>query len=359
MGAPQYATLMDGHFWFDAFKYGGLLTALLCGILGTVTHTHKKGRGNEKKLTGWGWLFLILTILGSLSAVGGQWASDREKKEAAEKLHALNDSILSQLKNQKEETQKLQTSNESILKELEEQKRLNEEQKRLDAQKDIDYREQLDRILATQNSSIQKQAQANVASKLSLLDPEPTDWLSNSNALAKKRNDFAKAEAERTAKLAEEASRKSLQVYENVLFSVELTKKRVLEIKNNTGEDIEIQPKTFPANLCAEPFECLIYFKKSKAIWNIHTRINPGDGNDGYPWLSIDFSDYHGNRSGGVNLVTKPLEDSFNISYEVHGSRLVDENGKLGNFQKVARKVIEQAIPSQFLLTAPPDPTVN
>jgi hypothetical protein len=347
---------MDAHFLFDAFKYGGLLTALLCGILGTVTHTHKKGRGNEKKLTGWGWLFLLLTIVGSLFAIGGQWAGDREKKDASEKLRGQNESILGQLKDQKNETQDLRKSNGLILKELEEQKRLNEEQKRLDVQKDIDYREQLDRILASQNQSIQKQSKEIVASKLKLIEPN-AGWLSDSNILAKKTMDFAKSEGERIAKEAAEASLKSNQVYQDLLFVLEFAKKRALEIQKATGDQIEIPTNDFPKNLVTDDFGCLMSFKKSKALWHVYTRKDALEFNDGFPWISIALTDFGGKRIAGVNLQTKPLEDSFVISYEQRGDVLVQQSGKLSDFQSVARKVIDRAFEENYFATSMPIPS--
>src|SRR5467141_541565 len=61
-------------------KYGGIAVALLSGVLGTLTRTHEEKSRGKRRLTRWGKVSVVLTVLGCLVAACAQCFTDARQR---------------------------------------------------------------------------------------------------------------------------------------------------------------------------------------------------------------------------------------------------------------------------------------
>jgi len=325
--------------WFVIFKFVAIAATGICALLGTVTETHKKNRGQGKKLTAWGKIYVVITVIAILLAVGIQILENKRQGRVAKTNQDDRNRLFRELGDQKQ-------AYGDISKQLTDQKQLN-------AQMEVEFKDKLQRILSASNLSNNDDARKLVEEKLRLIAPELIRSEGGTNLL-KKREEFAKVRVDRITKESENKTRKSSQVFQDILFCARIFEERVKVLKTQVGDEMQMDPINVPDNFYGAGFHPIVRFS-SGAKWELFVVADQNDRrNQGFPWLEMRFYDSEGKRAAWLNLMVNPTADSFEIFHEELGVEAA-KVGKVSDFETTARDLILHAIDVAFLQTSPLD----
>ena len=230
-------------------KYGGIIVAGASGLLGTLTRTHD----TKRRLTSWGKISVVVTILGILVAVGSQYA---------------------EVVRQKQEGKESKEKNEEILKELNGQNAAN-------ARSELEFREKFQTVLVQLNAAKREDSKRITEEKIRVIQKDFTEWATNfvrNREIAQSEFDKAKHDLEQTKLQAQiEETKKEIQATEQsfpvISFAVRYVQESVRAFAKQTGKEIKVDSLELPENFYEKRLSYEIHIS-TNALWKFTVSAN-------------------------------------------------------------------------------------
>lgn len=292
-------------FILSALKYGGIIVAGFSGVLGALTKTHD----NKRKLTIWGRVSVVLTVIGVFVAVGAQYT------EASR--------------------QRIQETR----------------QREANARTEGEFREKFQAVLVQLNAAKHEDSKRITEEKIRVLEKEFTQWaLAFDKNKTKIKGDLEQLRAQTQIETTKKEILSSEQFYPVISFTVRYIQKMVSAFAKQSGKEIVIDPVELPQNFYEKPTEFAIHFP-GKTIWNLKVMAGRPAFQNG-PNLTVIFTDSESRPSGSCHVFTYPETSTFHIIYQpifpVPGFSAPEQEG-LTNFESSIRTSFQTIIETQLV----------
>jgi hypothetical protein len=323
----------------NILKYGGIVVAGGSGLLGTLTKTHDKNR----KLTAWGIVSVVITILSLLVALGAQYAEGvRQKRQDSESRNEANE---------------LKEKNTEILKELQGQKAANDRSEQ-------EFREKFQAVLVQLDAAKHEDSKRITEEKIRVIQKDFTEWATNfvknfptiKDEIDKTKRDFEQGKLQSQIDETKKEVQTSEQAFPVISFAIRYVQEAVRAYSKQTSKEIKIDLVELPKNFYEKQTEYEIRFN-TNAVWKFHIggRRPVGQYNhpNWFPYLQIEFKDSQGKESGRLSLQTNPAGKKFSMNYEASiptpDPATVAGDRELSDYETPVREVFQRVIEAQLV----------
>ncbi len=318
---------MSPDIILSLLKYGGIIVAGMSGLLGTLTRTHDA----KRRLTSWGKVSVVITLVGLLVAIGSQYTEGvRQKQEAKESKE----------------------KNTRILEELHEQRTAN-------TRSEFEFREKFQAVLVQLNAAKHEDSKRITEEKIRVIQKDFNEWATNfvkNQQMAQRDFDNAKRDFEQTKLQAQiEETKKEIQATELsfpvISFAVRYVQEAVRAFAKQTGKDIKVDAFEFPENFYEKRTTNQIQIS-TNAAWKFTIQAGRPVVS-GYPSLRIDFTDSKGQASGRLWLRTDTSSKKFSMIYQAPVPKpdpaTIAGDRDLSDYETPIREVFQRVIEAQLV----------
>lgn len=307
-------------------KYGGILVGGVSGVLGILTRTHKERP--KRKLTAWGWVSLVLTIVGFAVAAGAQYAEASRRK--------IQDA----------------TAKEELRQQREENRRAEQE-----------FRGKFQEVLIQLNAAKQEDSKRITEEKIRVIQKDFSEWADSfvknqqriKGELDKVKIDFEQGKLQEQIDEAKKEIQTSQQAFPIISFAIRYVQEAVRAYSGKTGKMIKVEAFELPENLYEKQTDYEIRFS-TNAVWKFSVSARRPAGRSGtssFPSLRIEFVDSQGKTCGTLTVRTRLTDNKFSMTYQASiptpDPKTIAGYRDFTEYETAIREVFQRVIEAQLV----------